>query len=188
MGVMGKKSSRTVAKDPLFREATEGVTPIKHDRVEPFRKRLRPRPLRRHPVQHPEAEDELTHLLSEAEIETGEELYFARPGVQHRLMRDLARGRLEIGETLDLHGLTTGHAREELAGFLNFCHRNRIRCVRIIHGKGYGSADRQPVLKRIVNLWLRQRRDVLGFCSAPRRDGGTGAVYALLRNRMRGRS
>ncbi len=184
---MAKKSHRSVAKDPLFREATEGVTPIKHDRAEPFRKPLRPRPLHRHTVQHPEFEDETTGFLSEAEIETGEELYFSRPGVQHRLMRDLARGRLEIGETLDLHGLTTSHAREELAGFLDFCHRHRIRCVRIIHGKGYGSADRQPVLKRKVNLWLRQRRDVRGFWSAPRRDGGTGAVYALLRGRARGR-
>ena len=185
---MDKKSSRQVANDPLFREATEGVTPIKQDRVEPFRKPLRPRPLLQHRGQRPGSEAELTDFLSEAEIETGEELYFSRPGVQHRLMRDLARGRLEIGETLDLHGLTTSHAREELTGFLEFCHRHRVRCVRIIHGKGYGSADRQPVLKRKVNLWLRQRRDVLGFCSAPRHDGGTGAVYALLKGRPRGRS
>ena len=184
---MGKNRFRHNPKDPLFREATEDVKPIKHDRVEPFRRNLRPRPLAPHPSQHRKSEDELTDFLSESEIETGEELYFSRPGVQHRLMRDLARGRLEIGETLDLHGLSTSHAREELAGFLEFCHRHRIRCVRIIHGKGYGSPDRQPVLKQRVNLWLRQRRDVLGFCSAPRRDGGTGAVYALLSGRFRGR-
>lgn len=38
-----------------------------------------------------------------------------------------------------------------------------------------------PVLKQKVNLWLRQRQDVLAFCSALRRDGGTGALYVLLR-------
>ncbi len=174
-------------EDPLFREATEDVTPITVDRVEPFRRQLRPKPLPLHQNQRRESAYELTDVLSESEIETGEELYFARPGVQHRLMRDLARGRLEIGETLDLHGLTTHHAREELVGFLDFCHRHDIRCVRIIHGKGFGSANRQPVLKQRVNLWLRQRRDILGFCSAPRRDGGTGAVYALLSGRFRSR-
>jgi DNA-nicking Smr family endonuclease len=33
-----------------------------------------------------------------------------------------------------------------------------------------------------VNYWLRLYDQVLAFCSATRRDGGTGAVYVLLRN------
>jgi DNA-nicking Smr family endonuclease len=53
--------------------------------------------------------------------------------------------------------------------------------VRIIHGKGHGSHQRKPVLKGKVDHWLRQRRDVLAFCSARQADGGTGAVYVLLR-------
>ena len=57
-----------------------------------------------------------------------------------------------------------------------------LRCAHIIHGKGYRSGERQPVLKRKVNYWLRLRPDVLAFCSATPRDGGTGAVYVLLRN------
>ena len=71
---MDKKSYRSAAKDPLFREATEDVVPIKHDRVEPFRKPLRPKPLHRQPTEHSEFEDESSHSLSEAEIETGEDL------------------------------------------------------------------------------------------------------------------
>ncbi|MET0035007.1 MAG: Smr/MutS family protein [Candidatus Thiodiazotropha lotti] len=43
-------------------------------------------------------------------------------------------------------------------------------------------AGRQPILKHKLNIWLRQRDDVLAFTSAPRRDGGTGAAYVLLRN------
>jgi DNA-nicking Smr family endonuclease len=38
------------------------------------------------------------------------------------------------------------------------------------------------VLKQKLNLWLRQREEVLAFTSAPRHDGGTGAAYILLRN------
>lgn len=97
-------------------------------------------------------------------------------------MHDLRRGYLEIGAELDLHGLTVRYAREDLNRFLAACNQRGIRCARIIHGKGYGSEGRQPVLKQKLNLWLRQREEVLAFTSAPRHDGGTGAAYVLLRN------
>ncbi len=84
---------------------------------------------------------------------------------------------------LDLHGLTARHAHSTLELFFRDCHRRRVRCVHIIHGKGYGSEDRQPVLKQKLNLWLRQRHDVMAFCSATSRDGGTGAAYVLLRSK-----
>ncbi|MGD8910936.1 MAG: Smr/MutS family protein, partial [Chromatiales bacterium] len=129
-----------------------------------------------------EDEKEERDLYSEHEIETGEFLEFARPGVQQRLMHDLRRGYLEIGAELDLHGLTVRYAREELNRFLAACHERGIRCARLIHGKGSRSEGRQPVLKQKLNLWLRQRDDVLAFTSAPRHDGGSGATYVLLRN------
>jgi DNA-nicking Smr family endonuclease len=37
------------------------------------------------------------------------------------------------------------------------------------------------VLKGKVDRWLRQRDDIIAFCSARPVDGGTGAVYVLLR-------
>ncbi|HRY16587.1 MAG TPA: Smr/MutS family protein, partial [Candidatus Competibacteraceae bacterium] len=46
---------------------------------------------------------------------------------------------------------------------------------------GKGSRHRGPILKQKVNHWLRQRDEVLAFCSARAIDGGTGAVYVLLR-------
>lgn len=81
---------------------------------------------------------------------------------------------------LDLHGLRVVEARLALAGFLAHAIRHRLRVVQIIHGKGYRSEDRQPILKQKINQWLRQRDEVLAFCSAPRFDGGTGAAYVLL--------
>jgi DNA-nicking Smr family endonuclease len=53
--------------------------------------------------------------------------------------------------------------------------------VRVIHGKGLGSRNREPVLKAKVAGWLAQREAVLAFCEAPPRDGGSGAVLVLLR-------
>ena len=164
--------------EDLLQEAFKDVQPLPGDRSEPYRRRLPPRPLN---LSVGDEEDERDQY-SEQEIETGDVLDFFRPGVQQRLMHDLRRGYLEIGAELDLHGLTVPYAREELNRFLAACHGHGVRVARIIHGKGYRSQGRQPVLKQKLNLWLRQREDVLAFTSAPRHDGGTGAAYVLLRN------
>jgi DNA-nicking Smr family endonuclease len=116
-----------------------------------------------------------------AEIETGEEMLFMRSGLQHGLMRKLRRGQFAIGAELDLHGLTVALAREALAGFLSACQAANVRCVRIVHGKGRSSPGKRPVLKGRLHGWLQHIDDVLAFCSARPCDGGTGAIYVLLR-------
>lgn len=163
----------------LFRTAVEDAERLEHDRAEPYRRRPPPVPI---PQPADLANPSAPQGLSEAEVETHEFLLFARPGVQHRVVHDLQRGSIEVEIELDLHGLTVEVAGRVLTQFLADCARMRVRCARIIHGKGFGSAGRQPVLKCKVNYWLRLRPEVLAFCSATRRDGGTGAVYVLLRN------
>ncbi|NIW87182.1 MAG: DNA mismatch repair protein MutS, partial [Gammaproteobacteria bacterium] len=64
---------------------------------------------------------------------------------------------------------------------LKGCRARQLRCVRVVHGKGHGSLHKLPVLKTKVQGWLRQRDEVLAFCSARPVDGGTGAVYVLLK-------
>ncbi|HEB94928.1 MAG TPA: DNA mismatch repair protein MutS [Sedimenticola thiotaurini] len=160
----------------LFRREMASATPLRHDRAEPFRRRLPPVPLPPRPGQESDPGDDLRDL----NIETGDELLFMRPGVQNRLFQELRRGHLPPQESLDLHGLRVAEARSTLARFLAYARHHRLRVVHIIHGKGFGSEGRQPILKQKVNQWLRQRREVLAFCSAPRFDGGMGAVYVLL--------
>ena len=164
----------------LFQAEVEDVVPLEQKEAEPYRRRRPPYPLPQ--PKHLQESDEERHALSESEVETHDYLLFARPGIQKRLLHDLQRGYLEVGLEVDLHGLTTEYARQILDEFLLECRRRRIRCARIIHGKGYRSDQRQPVLKQKVNYWLRLRDEVLAFCSATRRDGGNGAVYVLLRN------
>jgi DNA-nicking Smr family endonuclease len=108
-------------------------------------------------------------------------LSFQRPGVRTQVVRRLRRGLIPIEEELDLHGLGQAAAREQLADFLEYSRAAGRRCVRIIHGKGYRSGARGPVLKSAVDLWLRRHLDVMAFTSARPIDGGTGAVYVLLR-------
>ena len=115
------------------------------------------------------------------EVETGEELSYLRTGVAPPVLRKLRRGDYAIQAEMDLHGMTSNEARAALRDFMAECLALDLRCVRIVHGKGLRSGERGPVLKSSVNRWLRQWEAVLAFCSAPRRDGGTGAIYVLIR-------
>jgi DNA-nicking Smr family endonuclease len=108
-------------------------------------------------------------------------LSFRRAGVHDQVMRRLRRGLYPVEDELDLHGLNQSAARDSLSEFLEFSRSAAHRCVRIVHGKGYRSGARGPILKIAVNAWLRHHPDVMAFTSARAIDGGTGAVYVLLR-------
>lgn len=164
----------------LFRNTIGPVAPLDRGR--------RRRPGRRLPSSRPlmrEADEQavLGELLDDPppDIETGDDLYHRRPGVQHAVMRRLRRGHYRCQAELDLHGMVVDVARRCLAEFLRDVIARDYRCVRIVHGKGLRSGHRGPILKQKVAGWLRQRDEVLAYCSARATDGGTGAVYVLLR-------
>lgn len=161
----------------LFREEVETDQHLDHDKAEPFRRRRKPVPL---PPNPQVTGEELDEDFVDMSIETSDELTFVRPGVQNRLFQELRRGHIKPEDMLDLHGLRVAEARPILAQFLAHAKKHRLRVIHIIHGKGFGSEGQQPILKQKINQWLRQRDEVLAFCSAPRFDGGTGAVYVLL--------
>ncbi len=164
----------------LFRKAVKGARPLKQDRHSPPRPRHKPVPLQR----HRDDQEVMANLLSDdysPDIETGEELLFVRSGIQQRVLRKFRRGQYTIEAELDLHGRTVAEARELVSRFLHRARAGNKRCVRIIHGKGLSSIGRLPILKVKVNSWLRQKDEVLAFCSARPSDGGTGAVYVLLK-------
>ncbi len=110
-----------------------------------------------------------------------EYLEYRGQGIQHKLFSKMRQGKIHLEAVLDLHGLTIANAEPTLSQFLDVCQQQQIRYVRIIHGKGWGSQHNKPVLKSKVNHWLRQSSIVLAFCSATVADGGTGAVYVLLK-------
>ena len=166
----------------LFMEAMAGVRPLTHDRV--VLTPPKPPPVPRQALA--DARDVLTEMMAEEygpeALASGEELVYARPGLQRRVLQRLRRGHYSLGAELDLHGMTVPVARIALQEFLLECRRRHLHCVRIIHGKGRRSSNQGPVLKYKVDRCLRQREDVLAFCSARPADGGTGAIYVLLRH------
>ena len=106
---------------------------------------------------------------------------FVRPGLGQDVLTKLRRGRWSVQGEIDLHGLNTEESRDALADFLLEARSRGLRCVRVIHGKGLTSPNREPVLKGKVRKWLAHWDDVLAYCEAPRHAGGGGAVLVLLR-------
>ena len=167
----------------LFRASVADVTPLRRaGKIEHPREPLRPVPTRRGLDDLETLKESLSDWLPwDPATETGEELNYARGGIGGQTVRKLRRGHWVIQAELDLHGLTVAEARELLSGFLNSCARRGLRCVRIVHGKGLRSKNREPVLKRMVGRWLVQRDEVLAFCQARPVDGGSGAAIVLLK-------
>jgi len=165
----------------LFRKSVKNIRRLNQDRITPAKQRRRPVPHQTLNDEIQVREDMLSEAFDPAELETGDELLYARPGIQHAVFKKLRRGQFSISAELDLHGMTVSLARQALSKFLQECQIKRSRCVRIIHGKGLSSPYGRAVLKTKVNAWLQQRNEVLAFCSARPVDGGTGAIYVLLK-------
>jgi len=106
---------------------------------------------------------------------------YLRPGYGPDLLKGLRRGKWPVGASLDLHGDTLDVARERLERFLQSCLEHQIKCVRVVHGKGYGSKDGEAVLKQAARRWLAQMDAVLAYVECAEQDGGAGAVQVLLR-------
>jgi len=177
-----KKSSHISEEDSaLFRQAVGNIKPLKQDSIVHNKPKPSATPSRIEEDDRPARQALHDSEYDQNLLERGDELFFSRPGIQKQMIRKLRRGQVKIEDELDLHGLSVEMARTTLTDFLADCHSHSYRCVRIIHGKGIGSESKKPVIKNKVNNWLRQRDDVMAFCSALQADGGTGAVYCLLK-------
>ena len=167
----------------LFQNEVLDVVPIKAT-VKTASNRPAPLPI---PLQRiADEKDALRASLSdeidiERLLDTDESLSFRRPGLGIEVVRKLRRGEWSVQAQLDLHGLRTDEARLSLVVFLGEALTNDLRCLRVIHGKGLGSVNKEPVLKGKVLKWLTQRDEVLAFCQARPNDGGSGALLILLK-------
>lgn len=177
---MSKK--RPVSEDDvaLFRSAIGDVRAIDDERIPAHRRHGKPRA---RPATRRAADDEAhgprTDIAASGDRDS--EQLFVRPGLQHKQVRRLRQGRIAVEAEADLHGMRIREAQTLLTTFLGECRDQRLRCVRVIHGKGRGSRGGHAVLKWEVDRWLRQHDGVIAFCSAQPRHGGTGALYVLLK-------
>ena len=179
-----KPESAPLDEMAAFKRTMQSVTPLKQSARVEHKPMAQPAPaLRRANAlgETPSRADagvsdggEITHLLSEGGTA------FVRSDAAPDTARNLRRGQWRAGAELDLHGLRVEQARHALLSFLDECLEHGIRCVRIVHGKGYGSQGLEPVLKDKARTWLVQKSDVLAFSEAPEREGGAGALLVVL--------
>lgn len=177
-----KKQRQQLEDEDVFRDAMTGVNPLDfsdavHEPEKPKAKRIK----------HDDFEDDfiindpLSDELEVTEVDGGEILSFCRDGIQKNVFKKLRSGGYRISDELDLHGSTIKQSKEILVYYLQEAVQFEGCCIRIIHGKGLSSGKQKSVLKTYINHWLSEHERVLAFHSAKVRDGGTGAVYVLLK-------
>jgi DNA-nicking Smr family endonuclease len=167
----------------LFRAAMSNVRPLKTAKRIYFSKKTKVPKIRSRNILE---DDEKIFEPSDRQtpsVTTNQAISFARPGVHDSIFRKLQKGTLSISASLDLHGETQEAARTLLSQFIQHCYQNNQRYLRIVHGKGLSAKTAYPILKNQIYHWLPQFPQVLAFQSASPRDGGTGAVYVLLKAR-----
>ena len=166
----------------LFQAEIKNTRPLNID--VPFTEKTYPKPIAKQFIR--DEKQALRDSLSDDfypahELESGEELLYLRTGQSPDVMSKLRRGFWVVQAQIDLHGLISDEAREYVAEFLSSCKKRNIRCVRIVHGKGLGSRNREPVLKHKLRNWLMQKDEVIAYAQAKPEDGGSGAVIVLLK-------
>lgn len=168
----------------LFARATRGARPVKTDTAVVPTSRPDPNARLRRAAAEAEAREDTP--LSDAaalmhEVLPEATLSFARSGIQQRVLQKLKQGQMPWQAAVDLHGCTVDQAREAVLALVHDARQANLQVVKVVHGKGL--VKEQALLKTFVNGWLRQVPEVMAFVSALPRDGGTGAIYVLLKRK-----
>ena len=169
-------------EDEDFRRAVADAEPLApHRRATLPRKRVSPLARQRLRDERAVLAESLGPANVDDALDSGDELAYRAEGVGRDVLRKLRRGHWVVEDELDLHGMNRHMAAISVTEFLRHCRHRRFGCVRIVHGKGRGSHQREPVLKGLLRKWL-VRQDVLAFSQAPAPMGGSGAVLVLLKS------
>lgn len=165
----------------LFRSAIDGTKPLSNDeKIQPEAKPTmvkvaRKKETLKNKTHHLEDNDYLEAHSPESY------LFYQDPSINHKIVRKLRQGQYNVEAELDLHGCTVQEAAQLVSHFLDECEEQVRRSVRIIHGKGKNAR-----VKTQLAAWLNDHRQVLAYCSAQPKHGGTGALYLLLKNPIKG--
>lgn len=178
-----KKEKQALAEANIFRSSVGTLMPLKtNERHQSTPAKPLPLPFHHLADERAALQESLSdEFNAESLLETDENLSYTRPGVGIDVVKKLRKGAWVIQAELDLHGMRRDQARDNLGEFLRKCIRSGKRCVRIIHGKGLGSVNKEPVLKNKVRNWLIQKDEVLAYSQATAADGGAGALIVLLK-------
>jgi len=139
---------------------------------------------------HKKAGEDFSNLVKESsawDVSFSDEyMEGAVSGVGPKIMKRLKRGEFSVQDYIDLHGLTKKEAETVVDEFIIKSYHKGMRCVLIVHGRGLGSINHQPAIKKEIPVWFKRgilKKIVLAFVTAKPCDGGAGALYVLLKKR-----
>lgn len=170
----------TAEESALFRQAIADIKPLNKTRApHPQRyygdkNRLRPNNAEKFDLDSDYRQR--YHLNEYLEPVRGETYLLYQQNLPQKTLRKLRQGQYNAEAILDLHGYTVNEAAQALEDLLTYCLDTGKRVLRVVHGKGPSA-----ILKTQINTWLQDTPEILAFCSARPQDGGTGALYILLK-------
>ena len=171
----------------LFAEATSDVGLLK-TKVIISKKKMKKQPLaklakRKFKQSTPPEINYQNHFFNNdiSLVSAHQTLFFQQPSIRKQDITTLKKGLFHIEITEDLHGKTEQAAEIAIHTFLHEAVHYQCKYGLLVHGKGYNSDSEKPILKNLVNQLLTSHPNILAFCSAKPKDGGTGAVYILFK-------
>ncbi|WP_320169747.1 Smr/MutS family protein [Maridesulfovibrio sp.] len=184
-----EEKKEEVDDDQAFMDAMSGVTRLDKSTVALQKPKPEPALLN---IDEDDGKEYLSSLVAgtiEFEIEYSDEYMFGFVrGTDSKIFQKLKNGAFSYEAHIDLHGMNSEQALDSLLFFIRESFLQSKRCVLVVTGRGKNSPGGQSILKREVQDWLTRepfRRVVLAFSTAQPKDGGTGAIYVLLRKQKK---
>jgi len=165
--------------DDLFRDAMGDVTPLKDTTTTLWLKSPSTK-APRHPPGASEQENFLTRGYLEI-VPLTAPLEFKADGIQQGVLDKLRRGEYRLDASLNLLRQPVETCRQALFSFMMQAHKQGLRNLLIIHGKGRNDESHANIVRSYLARWLPQFDDVQTFCVAQTQHGGAGALYVGLR-------
>lgn len=103
-------------------------------------------------------------------------------GIDRNSDKKLSSGKYNIDYKLDLHGETLDSAYNKVKLLFEKAELNNYRCLLIITGKGLHSQN--TTIKSSIVQWFKEpyfSNRIIKYTDAHIKDGGSGALYVLLR-------
>lgn len=104
-------------------------------------------------------------------------------GIDKNSDKKLSSGKYKIDYKLDLHGETLDSAYNKVKLLFEKAELNNYRCLLIITGKGLHSQNK--TIKSSITEWFMEpyfANRIIKYTDTHIKDGGSGALYVLLRN------
>lgn len=177
-----KKNQPQINDDDLsaWAEITKEITKTKQ-----------PKLIEKAPIELPE----IRNTVDISHVYTGDKLDSLNlekdTNLDRRTAEKFRRGEFRIERRLDLHGYIEKDAYSAVDNFIKTAYIEGKRCVLIITGKGLPHPEddiftTKGLLKEKVPQWLNApalRPMILSISHALPKDGGSGALYILLRRK-----